>query len=51
MLLQGLWAGDWTTIDAADSKTARAAAGLVASYIQWHMERSVRSLSLVERTE
>lgn len=50
-LLQGLLAGDWGTIDAADSKTARTAAGLVASYIQWHMERSVRSLGLVERTE
>lgn len=51
VLLQGLLQGDWETIDAADSKSARAAAGLVASYIQWHMERSVRSLSLVERTE
>lgn len=50
-LLHGLLEGDWATVDAADSKTARAAAGLVANYIQWHMERSVRSLSLVERTE
>lgn len=50
-LLQALLEGRWDTVDAAGPKAARAAAGLVAGYIQWHMERSVRSLSLVERTE
>ena len=49
VLLDGLLRGDWSTIDAADTKTARAAAGFVAAYIQWHMERTVRSLALVDR--
>ncbi|MFC6258317.1 TetR/AcrR family transcriptional regulator [Kocuria oceani] len=35
---------------AGDEGTARAAAGIVASYVQWHLERAVRSLHLVERS-
>jgi len=49
VLLNGLLHGDWPTIDAADPRTARDAAGLVASYVQWHMERTVRALALVDR--
>ena len=48
-LLDGLLRGHWPTIDAADPRTARAAAGFVATYVQWHMERTVRALALVER--
>lgn len=38
-------------VDAADPRTARAAAGLVAAYVQWHMERTVKALALVDRGE
>jgi DNA repair protein RecO (recombination protein O) len=49
-LLQGLLSGDWSVADAADAKSQREASGLVAAYLQWHLERGLRSLRLVERT-
>ncbi|WHF23435.1 DNA repair protein RecO C-terminal domain-containing protein [Kocuria rhizophila] len=48
-LLTVLLRRGWPAIDAADPRTARAAAGFVATYVQWHMERTVRALALVER--
>ncbi|WP_145010732.1 DNA repair protein RecO [Kocuria salsicia] len=51
VLLDGLLRGDWPVVDAADPRTARAAAGLVAAYVQWHMERTVKALALVDRGE
>ena len=50
-LLDALLEGRWPVVDAADARTSRTAAGLVANYIQWHLERAVRSMSLVERAE
>jgi DNA repair protein RecO (recombination protein O) len=35
--------------DAADAPTRRDTSGLVAAHLQWHMERQLRSLPLVER--
>ena len=49
-LLEALLTGDWTTADASVSVHRREAAGLVASYLQWHLERVLKSLKHVERT-
>jgi DNA repair protein RecO (recombination protein O) len=45
-----LLTGNWTTADASASVHRREAAGLVASYLQWHLERVLKSLKHVERT-
>jgi DNA repair protein RecO (recombination protein O) len=49
-LLQALLDGNWAVADAADARAQREASGLVAVYLQWHLERGLRSLRLVERT-
>lgn len=48
-LLAQLLSADWAKADASLTNHRQEAAGLVASYVQWHMERTVRSLKLVER--
>jgi DNA repair protein RecO (recombination protein O) len=48
-LLSALLTGDWPVADAAADTTQREASGLVAAYLQWHLERGLRSLRLVER--
>ena len=48
-LMNALMGGDWETADAATQKVQREASGLVAAYLQWHLERGLRSLRLVER--
>jgi len=48
-LLGALLAGDWTAIEAADPRQVRQASGLVAAYLQWHLERGLRSMAYVER--
>ncbi|GAB3593970.1 DNA repair protein RecO [Angustibacter peucedani] len=48
-LLAALLAGDWEVADASDVKHRREGSGLVAAYLQWHLERGVRALRLVER--
>jgi DNA repair protein RecO (recombination protein O) len=48
-LMIALLEGDWTVADAADEKARRETSGLVAAYLQWHLERGLRSLRLVER--
>lgn len=49
-LLAALLAGDWAVADGSDPRTRREGSGLVAAYLQWHLERGVRALRLVERT-
>ena len=49
-LLAALLAGDWATADASDPRHRREGNGLVSAYLQWHLERGLRSLPLVERT-
>jgi DNA repair protein RecO (recombination protein O) len=49
-LLAALLAGDWATAHASEVRHRREASGLVAAYLQWHLERRLRSLRLVERT-
>lgn len=48
-LLSALLAGDWPVADAAEPKVQRDVSGVVAAYLQWHLERGLRSLPLVER--
>jgi DNA repair protein RecO (recombination protein O) len=48
-LLAALLSGDWPAADASEQRRRRGGSGLVAAYLQWHLERQVRSLRLVER--
>ncbi|MGQ0630749.1 MAG: DNA repair protein RecO [Sporichthyaceae bacterium] len=48
-LLGALLSGDWERAEASEPRTRRAASGLVAAYLQWHLERGLRSLRHVER--
>lgn len=49
-LLAALLTGNWEVADASDERHRREADGMVAAYLQWHLERTVRSLRLVDRT-
>ncbi|MFV0426681.1 MAG: DNA repair protein RecO [Beutenbergiaceae bacterium] len=48
-LLAALLTGDWSVADASQERHRREGSGLVAVYTQWHLERQLRSLRLVER--
>lgn len=48
-LLRELLAGEWDGAQTADVRTRREGSGLVAAHLQWHLERGLRSLPLVER--
>ena len=49
-LLTALLSGDWARADASLPGPRREASGLVAAHLQWHLERGLRSLPLVDRT-
>ena len=49
MLLGQLLSGNWAGAQGSLALHRREAAGLVAGYVQWHLERTVRSLKLVAR--
>jgi DNA repair protein RecO (recombination protein O) len=49
VLLSALLTGDWDVADASEVRHRRQGSGLVAAFLQWHIERGVRSLRLVER--
>ena len=48
-LMQQLLSGDWASAMDSDTRFRREASGLIAAYLQWHLERGLRSLPLVER--
>ena len=48
-LMAALAGGDWGTADAAEPPIRRECSGLVAAHLQWHLERGLRSLPLVDR--
>ncbi|MFL6145540.1 MAG: DNA repair protein RecO [Labedaea sp.] len=48
-LLAALIHGDWPHADGASANARREGSGLVAALLQWHLERQLRSLPLVER--
>jgi DNA repair protein RecO (recombination protein O) len=47
-LMSALMSGDWQHADAADRRHQVECSGLVAAYLQWHLEHSIRSLRHVE---
>ena len=49
LLLGALLAGDWPTVESVDPRYRKPASGIVAAYLQWHLERGLRSLEHVER--
>ncbi|MEV7431046.1 DNA repair protein RecO [Nocardioides sp. NPDC092400] len=49
VLLGALLAGDWPVVEAAEPRHLKEASGLVAAYLQWHLERALRSMAYVER--
>jgi DNA repair protein RecO (recombination protein O) len=48
-LMAALLDGDWAAAEAAAPAARREADGLVAAHLQWHLERGLRSLPLVDR--
>jgi DNA repair protein RecO (recombination protein O) len=48
-LVLALLSGDWDTAEGSGAAARREASGLVAAHLQWHLERGLRSLPLVER--
>jgi DNA repair protein RecO (recombination protein O) len=49
-LMVALVDGDWGIADASEHGHRRECSGLVAAHLQWHLERGLRSLPLVDRT-
>lgn len=48
-LMVALHDGDWEYAQATTSSHRSQASGLVAAHLQWHLERQLRTLPLVER--
>jgi len=48
-LMMDLLTGDWEAAERTDPRTRKEASGLVSAHLQWHLERGLRSLPLVER--
>jgi DNA repair protein RecO (recombination protein O) len=48
-LMQALLVGDWDAAVKSEHRHRREASGLVTAYLQWHLERGLRSLPMVER--
>jgi DNA repair protein RecO (recombination protein O) len=48
-LMDALYRGEWAGTEAVSAVVRRQASGLVAAHLQWHLERQLRTLALVER--
>jgi DNA repair protein RecO (recombination protein O) len=48
-LMVDLLTGAWDAAEASEPRTRSEASGLVSAHLQWHLERALRSLPLVER--
>ena len=48
-LLGALLGGDWDGADAADTRTRREASGLTSAFTEYHLDKRLRSLAMVER--
>jgi DNA repair protein RecO (recombination protein O) len=48
-LMLALLRGDWDGADRSERRHRVECGGLVAAYLQWHLEHSIRSLRHVER--
>jgi DNA repair protein RecO (recombination protein O) len=49
-LLEALLSGDWIQAENSLTVNRKEGSGLVAALLQWHLERGLRSLPLVDRT-
>ena len=47
--MAALYDGDWEHAQTSTSSHRSQASGLVAAHLQWHLERQLRTLPLVER--
>lgn len=48
-LLGALLSGDWDVADASEQGTRGQASGVIAAYVQWHLERGLKSLHHLDR--
>jgi DNA repair protein RecO (recombination protein O) len=48
-LLGALLTGDWDVVEASTARHRKEATSLVAAYLQWHLERALKSLAHVPR--
>ena len=48
--LGALLAGEWSAAEATDEATRSKGGGVVSAYAQWHLERGLRSIRLVDRS-
>jgi len=48
-LLGALLSGDWLTADQSEPRARGEASGMVSAFLQWHMDRGLKSLPLVDR--
>jgi DNA repair protein RecO (recombination protein O) len=49
-LMVALLTGDWAQAESIEAPAGREASGLIAAHLQWHLERGLRSLALVDRS-
>ena len=49
-LMSDLITGDWESANQSELRNRRETSGLIAAYLQWHLERNLKSLPIVERT-
>jgi DNA repair protein RecO (recombination protein O) len=49
VLLGALLAGDWALVESSEPRHRKEATGMVAAYLQWHLERGLKSLAHVDR--
>jgi DNA repair protein RecO (recombination protein O) len=47
--MDALARGEWNVAEASGGNARREGSGLIAALLQWHLERQLRSLPLVER--
>lgn len=48
-LMVALYRGEWRSTEVASPAVRSQASGLVAAHLQWHLERQLRTLPLIER--
>lgn len=48
--MSALHDGDWEAAEEAPQSHRNHVSGLVAAHLQWHLERQLKTLPLVERT-
>lgn len=49
-LLRALVSGNWSVIDSSNPKDRANVSGVISAYLQWQLEKGLRSLNHVERT-